>query len=97
MGGAVSAVTNVVKSVAQAVFKPATQPAQPTAPTAQVAKTTQTYSAGPEMRGTEQDAQNAIDFQNNASRRRASGYGAQMLASSGTTGSNAGTKTLLGS
>ncbi len=58
---------------------------------------TQAYSASPELRGTEQDAQNAIDFQNNASRRRASGSGAQMLASSGTTGSNAGTKTLLGS
>jgi len=63
----------------------------------QQAQQANAYKPPPEMRGTQQDAQGALDFQNMASRRKASGSGAQMLASAGTTGSNAGTKTLLGS
>jgi len=91
VGSVMNGITNAFgggQQAAPAQAAPVAAPAQPATPS---------YAPPPELRGTQQDAQNAIDFQNNASRRKASGNGAQMLASAGTTGSNAGTKTLLGS
>lgn len=95
MGGAVKQMVGTVSSAMGSLFgtdgslKAATSQVAPSTPTP-------SYSAGPELRGTQADANNAMDFQDRASRRRASGTGAQMLASSGAN-TNAGTKTLLGS
>lgn len=102
MGGVMKSATNMVVGLAKNVIggdsAPAGQVQVASNGYSSTAKeVTPSYAPPQELRGTQQDAQNAIDFQNNASRRKASGSGAQMLASSGTTGSNAGTKTLLGS